>query len=272
MELKKKTIIWEDNTEPPKDYIWVKSDGKAYEFDYNNRKWKESQIVSSINSGNSDGNGSNLENVISKNWKLCEIIPIEQYNSIHIHDDVIAEKNIPEDSVAVAFCTMNNSGEPSPKSLYIYGLTESEADLLNSANLEMDVSEFPVDCCLEIEKVNRGDKDFFNIVNVTPYHFNDPLDFSNENKFYVGCCQKSMFYQKPLLSRFITEKNEVDKNSIFISAMNVASKTEDKASGLTTYLKERIEKLYSVGTGLYLGTLTVNDTNIILGFSLSRLG
>ena len=28
----KKTIIWETNSEPPKNYIWVKSDGKAYEF------------------------------------------------------------------------------------------------------------------------------------------------------------------------------------------------------------------------------------------------
>lgn len=28
----KKTIIWETNTEPPKNYIWVKADGKAYEF------------------------------------------------------------------------------------------------------------------------------------------------------------------------------------------------------------------------------------------------
>lgn len=28
----KKTIIWETNSEPPKSYIWVKSDGKAYEF------------------------------------------------------------------------------------------------------------------------------------------------------------------------------------------------------------------------------------------------
>ena len=31
-EGEKKTIIWETNSEPPKDYIWVKSDGKAYEF------------------------------------------------------------------------------------------------------------------------------------------------------------------------------------------------------------------------------------------------
>ena len=28
----KKTIIWETNSEPPKSYIWVKPDGKAYEW------------------------------------------------------------------------------------------------------------------------------------------------------------------------------------------------------------------------------------------------
>lgn len=50
MEYKTKTIVWEDNNEPPKDYIWVKADGKAYEFDYADRKWKESKTINSISS------------------------------------------------------------------------------------------------------------------------------------------------------------------------------------------------------------------------------
>ncbi len=45
MEFKKKTIIWEDNNEPPTDYIWVKSDNKAYEFDHADRQWKESKTI-----------------------------------------------------------------------------------------------------------------------------------------------------------------------------------------------------------------------------------
>jgi len=65
MELKKKTIIWEDNNEPPKDYIWVKSDGKAYEFDYNDRKWKESQIISNMNAGNG---GTGLTGNLVDDW------------------------------------------------------------------------------------------------------------------------------------------------------------------------------------------------------------
>lgn len=48
MEYKKKTIIWENNSEPPKDFIWVKPDGKAYEFDYTDRIWKESNTISII--------------------------------------------------------------------------------------------------------------------------------------------------------------------------------------------------------------------------------
>lgn len=52
MEYKKKTMIWEDNNEPPKDYIWIKSDGKAYEYDYSQRKWIESKSIRT--SGNSE--------------------------------------------------------------------------------------------------------------------------------------------------------------------------------------------------------------------------
>lgn len=45
MEFKKRTIIWEDNSEPPKDYFWVKGDNKVYEYDYASRLWKESKTI-----------------------------------------------------------------------------------------------------------------------------------------------------------------------------------------------------------------------------------
>ena len=45
MEYKKRTIIWEDNSEPPKNYIWVKADNKPYEFNYYTHKWEESNSV-----------------------------------------------------------------------------------------------------------------------------------------------------------------------------------------------------------------------------------
>lgn len=43
MEFKKKTIIWEENNVPPKNYLWVKSDNKVYEYSATNNKWVESK-------------------------------------------------------------------------------------------------------------------------------------------------------------------------------------------------------------------------------------
>lgn len=47
----KKTIIWETNTEPPKNYIWIKDDNKAYEFI--NGAWIESPTIIPVVSGKS---------------------------------------------------------------------------------------------------------------------------------------------------------------------------------------------------------------------------
>ena len=55
MEFKKKTIIWEDNNEPPKDYIWAKKDGKFYEYSYATRSWVESKLIKTEESGSSGG-------------------------------------------------------------------------------------------------------------------------------------------------------------------------------------------------------------------------
>lgn len=44
MEFRKKQVIYEENSQPPKNYIWVKEDGKAYEFNYNSRQWEVSDI------------------------------------------------------------------------------------------------------------------------------------------------------------------------------------------------------------------------------------
>lgn len=55
MEFKKKTIIWEDNNEPPKDYIWAKKDGKFYEYSYATRSWIESKSISGGSGGSGGG-------------------------------------------------------------------------------------------------------------------------------------------------------------------------------------------------------------------------
>lgn len=46
----KKTVIWETNTEPPRNYIWIRSDGNAYEYDWNIREWVLSKSIGSASS------------------------------------------------------------------------------------------------------------------------------------------------------------------------------------------------------------------------------
>ena len=46
MELKKRTIIFEENTEPPKNYYWIKSDNKVYEYNHEDKEWVESETIS----------------------------------------------------------------------------------------------------------------------------------------------------------------------------------------------------------------------------------
>lgn len=57
MDFKKKTIIWEDNNEPPKDYIWAKKDGKFYEYSYATRNWIESKLIKAEESGENGNSG-----------------------------------------------------------------------------------------------------------------------------------------------------------------------------------------------------------------------
>lgn len=60
MEYKKKTIIWEDNNEPPKNYIWVKSDGNAYEFNHTLRQWEKIMSSSGSDSGEGEGGSDSM--------------------------------------------------------------------------------------------------------------------------------------------------------------------------------------------------------------------
>ncbi len=44
--MEKRTIIFEENTEPPKNYYWIKPDNKVYEYNYEDREWVESETIS----------------------------------------------------------------------------------------------------------------------------------------------------------------------------------------------------------------------------------
>jgi len=49
-----KKLIWETNTPPPTNYIWVKPNGKPYEFNNNTRKWEESNYFGGISENMSE--------------------------------------------------------------------------------------------------------------------------------------------------------------------------------------------------------------------------
>ena len=79
MEFKKKTIIWEDNNEPPKNYVWVRSDENAYEFNNTTKQWEK--VMSS--NGSDSGDGGNSEVTLAQAWtktfKLDKKIAKENY-------------------------------------------------------------------------------------------------------------------------------------------------------------------------------------------------
>lgn len=111
MEFKKKTIIWEDNNEPPKDYIWAKKDGKFYEYSYATRSWIESKSISGGNSGESGGgeggsgddSGGSDENI---GIKLEDFVEERNY-SYKSKDNVDREKEYDINDMVKGQCIIN---------------------------------------------------------------------------------------------------------------------------------------------------------------------
>lgn len=98
--LKKKTLIWEENNEPPKNYIWMRN-GVAYEYNYGTKSWEVSKLISS--NGGTDSNAMHAYEITSldevqtpKEGDLAIIeevkIPVEggqiTEQSVHISGDI----------------------------------------------------------------------------------------------------------------------------------------------------------------------------------------
>jgi hypothetical protein len=120
MEFKKKTIIWEDNNEPPKDYIWIKSDGKAYEYSYSQRKWIESKLIKTEESGGSDGGEGGGSSEVDYEAvyqfykkKIIELLPEETVQKAilpeHYADIELGGGNVPEYENKVGFWYTDSS-------------------------------------------------------------------------------------------------------------------------------------------------------------------
>lgn len=86
----KKTIIWETNSEPPRNYIWVKSDGIPYEYDEDIREWVPSKNIGS-------GSGTNVVCKTTAEWNetigyvpaVGEIIVYTDYKQVEKDGEMV---------------------------------------------------------------------------------------------------------------------------------------------------------------------------------------
>ena len=151
MEFKKKTIIWEDNNEPPKDYIWAKKDGKFYEYSYATRSWIESKSISG-GSGGSGGDGDSPSDEITLGKSLITSLCLD-HNDYNDHSKVTV---LPD---AVCICTniwgANTESLDTP--VTIAGRQFDSAVLLDTPNV---VGDFP-GICKNLEELSWQDIDTY---------------------------------------------------------------------------------------------------------------
>lgn len=86
----KKTIIWETNSEPPRNYIWVKPNGVPYEYDEGIREWVISKNIGS-------GSGVNVVCKTTAEWNetigyvpaVGEIIVYTDYKQVEKDGEMV---------------------------------------------------------------------------------------------------------------------------------------------------------------------------------------
>lgn len=108
MEFKKKTIIWESNNEPPKNYIWIKKDG-AYEWSNTTRRWEECNLFD--NSENEQSKETiELKTLTATENKTYTANEGEAYNEVVVNvpttmtiDDMLAPIFIDWDETQIPF-------------------------------------------------------------------------------------------------------------------------------------------------------------------------
>lgn len=146
MEFKKKTIIWEDNNEPPKSYIWAKPDGRFYEYSAT-KGWTESKLISS--------NGSSSEDVLSK---------FNEYKESLERDGYIFNTGSEGELNLLPIEIYEQSKDELPLNTILYGNPETAASMAmfakpNSENPEDLESASYAIVFLSEEEVNALEKD-----------------------------------------------------------------------------------------------------------------
>lgn len=155
----KRTFVWEVNNPPPQNYIWVKNDGRAYEYDPNKRDWVLSKLFnyeqiqrtqSNWNETNPTSpafirNKPNLSEIVLKkdvytkeevrqllnNLGLSEFITEEELNTaISAKQDIIPDL----EQIRTNAQSINNSYKKPLTGIPESDLSSSVRNLLNKAN------------------------------------------------------------------------------------------------------------------------------------------
>jgi len=155
----KKTIIWETNSEPPRNYIWVKSDGIPYEYDWDLREWVPSKDIGQA------GGGTNVVCKTTAEWNetigyipaVGEIIVYTDYKQVEKDGEMV---NVPGIKIG--------SGNA-----YVQ-------DLMFVGDVAIDIEEIERHINDTTIHTNSGEKDYWNSkINI------DDSDLNNGNLIFT---------------------------------------------------------------------------------------
>lgn len=216
-------------------------------------------------SSKSGGGDSAYGDFISKDWISVEFASVEQYKERRASIEyAIAEENIPEDSTMVALCSM--VGRVLPKSVYVFGLSETEVAAYKYNNLSLLSSDIPTNVVLTVKKSQRqvGEgaeaytEDVFELLDgTTPYSLETNLDFTDNDTFYVGG-YKIIDSRTYILDRLTEDKVVTGEDLDWLEVDKIAPSESFQSYGgyISNVIKDGAEKVYNVGN-VYLAKLKV---------------
>ena len=156
MEFKKKTIIWEDNNEPPKDYIWAKNDGKFYEYNYATRSWVESESISGESEDSDSGEitEDDLVKYYTKGkYSKLEDVPVLQLSNLVENGAILSSYNVPS-----LYFKISDIAEPQ----------ESYNDIYSRAQEEPQYIRIAIDNIIKngIYKIQQTEREVFEVTDI----------------------------------------------------------------------------------------------------------
>ena len=229
------------------------------------RRWGKDVYSKASNSG---GGNSAYSELISKDWVQVQMVTVEQYKKGRASIEyAIAEENIPEGSTMVALCSVvRGKGLFAPKSLYVFGLSETEAAAYKYNNLSLLSSDIPTNAVLTVKKSQRqvGEgaeaytEDVFELLDgTTPYSLETNLDFTDSDTFYVGGYE--IIDSRTYILDQLTEDKVVtgeDLDRLKVDKMAPSESFQSYGGYISNVIKDGAEKVYNIGN-VYLAKLKV---------------